>query len=194
MTYWILGVGAVVAVGVSVLIVLGSKGGGSTTSAGSLQGLQETEAPWQPEYKFLAERLTAAKIPPPGSEKYHVHGRLSVFIDGKQTPVPNNIGLNQRQASALHTHDAEGIMHIEADAPRDVKLSEFFIVWGVKFSKDQIGKYKNESGKTVQVFVNGQKVDDPENYLIKPRDDVVVGYGAEGSFPAKPAAELPKDL
>lgn len=193
----VIGIGAVVAIGVSVMIVAGSNGSTDpTASNGSLQGLQETEAPWQPEYKFLAQRIEATKIPPPGRETYHVHARLHVYVDGKQTPVPMNIGLNPqaRLTSALHTHDAEGIVHIEADAPRDVKLSEFFTIWGVKFTKDQLGAYKNQADKTLQVFVNEKPVEDFENYLIKPKDEVIVGYGSPGSFPTKPPKPFPEGL
>lgn len=191
----ILSVGAVTAVGVSLLILLGGQGGGSSSS-GSLQGLQETEAPWKPEYKFLAERVKAANIPPPGRETYHVHARMNVYINGKPVEVPMNVGLSTtpRVMSALHTHDAEGIIHIEADAPREVKLSEFFTIWGVKFSKDQLGAYKNAGGKTVQVFANGKPVDDPENYIVKPKDQINVGYGAPGSFPATQSQPFPPDL
>ena len=191
----ILSVGGVVAVGVSVLSVLGGQSGRSSSS-GSLQGLQETKAPWQPEYKFLAERIKAANIPPPGRETYHVHARMNVYAEGKQVPVPLNVGIDQktRTMSALHTHDAEGIIHIEADVPREVKLSEFFTIWGVKFSKDQLGGYKNEGGNTVQVFVNGKPVDDPENYIVKPKDLINVGYGAAGSVPAAQSEPFPKDL
>lgn len=190
----ILSVGAVVAVGVSLMVVLSSSSGGS--GSGSMQGLQETEAPWMPEYKFLAQRVKAANIPPPGRETYHVHARMNVYVDGKQTPVPENVGLSTtpRVMSALHTHDPGGIIHIEADAPREVKLSEFFAIWGVKFANDQLGAYKNTEGKTVQVFANGQPVQDPESYIIKPKDQLNVGYGAPGSFPTTQAEPFPPDL
>lgn len=195
MNYWIAGVGAALAVGVTLLVVLGSQGGGSS-SGGALSGLQETEAPWKPEYKFLAERVKAANIPPPGRETYHVHARMEVYVDGKKVTVPENIGLSTtpRVMSALHTHDAEGIIHIEADAPREVKLSEFFTIWGVKFSKDQIGAYRSTADKTVQVFANGKPVDDPENYIVRPKDLINVGYGAPGSVPATQAEPFPEGL
>lgn len=193
MTYWIVGVGLTVAVSLGLLVGLSGSG---SKSGGSLSGLQETEAPWKPEYKFLAERVKAANIPPPGRETYHVHARMNVYIDGKQVPVAENIGLSQtpRVMSALHTHDAAGIIHVEADAPRDVKLSEFFTIWGVKFSKEQIGAYRNTADKKVQVFANGKPVDDPENYVIKPKDQINVGYGAPGSFPAVQSEPFPPDL
>jgi hypothetical protein len=187
-------VAAVLAVGVSVLLVLG--GSKKQSASTDLPGLQDSKAPWAPEYSGLAQRIQSLRVPPPGTEKYHVHTRLAVVVDGKQQPVPPNIGLNPpaRLFSAIHTHDDSGIIHIESDEPFEVKLPDVFTIWGVKFSKSQLGGHKNNDKDTVQVYVNGTKVDDPEGYVLKPHDNIVVGYGAVGSFPTTITVPFPPGL
>jgi hypothetical protein len=178
-------------VGVSALIVSSNSSGGGQSG---VSGLSEAKAPWPPNYTGLATRLRDLNIPPPGNETYHIHARLSVFVDGKQVPVPANIGLGGGSPSALHTHDDSGIIHIESDAAFPAKISDFLAVWGVKFSNTQLGGYKNEGSKTVQVFVNGQPVQNPQTYELKPHDSVVVGYGAPNSFPTNDPTPFPSGL
>lgn len=187
----LIGVAGVVAVGMSVLLIVGGNTNSSSQGGNASAGLQETPGPWQPEYQNLASRIKALNIPPPGTEKYHVHARLKVYAEGKELPVPANIGLSQQSQlfSALHSHEQDGIIHIEADNPFEVKLSDYFTVWGVKFSSDQLGGYRNAADKTVQAYVNGNKVDDPASYVVKAQDSIAVGYGAASSFPPNPFAE-----
>jgi len=191
-TFILLGLAAVIAVGVSAAIIVGSVS--NKDSATGLRGLQTNLAPWKPEYTYLQERLTTLAIPRPGRETYHVHAKLEVYVDGQKTPVPNNIGVSGATVAALHTHDAEGIVHMEADNPFEVKLATFFEVWGVKFTDTQLGGYQNEGDKTIQVFVNGQKVEKPASYVVKAKDKVVVGYGTAGSFPTTIPSDFPAGL
>lgn len=194
-TYILVGVAALIAVVVSTLLILGSKSQTTPTGA-TLEGLQESTAPWRPEYTNLASRIKALDLPPTGSERYHVHARLAIYIDGQPQAVPGSVGVDSARgtASSLHTHDPDGIIHMEADNPRDFTLGEFFSVWGVKFSDNQLGGYKNSGDKTVQVFVNGQKITDPYRYVLKEKDTVIVGYGNPDSFPKTLPTEFPKDL
>lgn len=186
----LVGVAVAIAVIASVLIVLGANRQ-SHPSSGGLPGLRETQAPWSAHSSGLATRISTLQIPPPGSEKFHIHARLAVVIEGKQTPVPTDIGIEPPTASALHTHDDSGVIHVESAAPFNDTIGDFFAIWGVKFSKDQIGAYKNDATKTVQVYVNGQKVDNPESYVMKAHDKIVVAYGAVGSFPTTISQEFP---
>lgn len=192
-TWTIVGVAAAFSVVMAVLLLSGNESDGQ---AGDLPGLQETEAPWQPEYAGLAKRIQTLGLPSPGTEKFHVHQRLKVYVDGREVTVPANIAFNQqaRLAAALHTHNTDGIVHMEADQPFAAKLGDFFTMWGVKFTADQLGSYRAEGDKTVQVFVNGQAVTDGPGYALKAKDQIVVGYGAPGSFPTTIAEPFPADL
>lgn len=165
----------------------------STQPSQASQKLQETEAPWQPLANGLAERVSALNLPPVGSESFHQHSLLQVVVNGKSVVIPKNIGLGSIE-SPLHTHDERGVIHMEAAREHPFTLGQFFEVWGVKFTKDQLGGYKNNGERTVQVFVNGKSVNDPVKYQLKEKDKIVVGYGISGEVPTDIKAEFPSNL
>lgn len=160
-------------------------------SPGNLPGLQATQAPWPPEYGHLVERYNALQFPPNGNESYHIHALLHVYVDGRSIPVPANIGISaaDQLESPLHTHDASGVIHIEAAHEFPFRLADVFAIWGVVFTDTQLGGYTNAGDQTVQVFVTGQPIADPVHYVLKPRDNIVVAYGTSGSFPTQPPAD-----
>ena len=162
----------------------------SSTAATDTGALLRTEAPWSPQSDNLMERVEAAGFPPVGDESYHVHALLSVFVDGEQVPVPTNIGIDQSSGfhSPLHTHTPDGVIHFEADDPSPFTLQQVFTMWGVDFSTDRLGAYTPKAGKQIHVYVNGERVTEPAGYQINNGDNVVVAYGADGSFPTEPPA------
>jgi hypothetical protein len=98
---------------------------------------------------------------------FHIHTHLTIFVDGKQRQVPAAIGIPgavAQQTNAgpfidsgtcfywLHTHAADGIIHIESPVERTYTLGEFFDEWGQPLGPDQAGP---ANGK-VTVLVNGQ--------------------------------------
>lgn len=50
--------------------------------------------------------------------------------------------------------------------------------------------YTRSCGKRIHVYLHGQPVDDPTNYEIQDGDNVVVAYGASGSFPTEPSDDV----
>ena len=83
----------------------------------------------------------------------------------------------------MHTHDASGVIHIESSEQYPFTLGQFFTIWGVKFTATQLGSYVAGAGNVLAVYANGKPVSNPAGYVMKPHDDIVVGYGKPGSFP-----------
>ena len=98
---------------------------------------------------------------------FHIHTHLTIFVNGQQQQVPAGIGIpgavaQQTQAGPfvdsgscfywLHTHAADGIIHIESPVQRTYTLGEFFDEWGQPLGPSQVG---SAHGK-VTVIVNGQ--------------------------------------
>ena len=154
-------------------------------------GLQAGRAPWAPEYAHLADRLAALRLPAASDTAYHVHVRLRVAVDGRPVPVPAGVGIDPlgRFLAPLHTHDASGIVHVEADRPFPFTLGQFFSVWGVRFSRAHLGGYGAPS-----VFVNGRRVRDPAAVVLHAHDRIVVGAGPPGSFPTRDTEPFPAGL
>ena len=107
---------------------------------------------------------------------YHVHTHLTVFVNGSPRQIPYGIGIvppRQVDQTAqgpfvvsgtcfywLHTHAADGIIHIESPSVRTYTLGDFFDVWRETLSRNQVGPAKGK----VTAFFNGQV------YTGDPRD------------------------
>ena len=174
---------------VAVVAVAATGGGGGSkkaiSGAGVSAGLRVTPAPWAPEYSGLSTRLAALKLPEQSDGAYHVHAVLRVYVDGKQVPVSEKIGIEPEATSLapLHTHDTSGIIHIESSEKYPFTLGQFFTIWGVKFTNAQLGSYLAGNGNVLAVYANGKPVANPVGYVMNAHDDIVVGYGRPGSFP-----------
>ena len=90
----------------------------------------------------------------------HIHSHLALFVNGVQLQVPAFIGIAPVPPQGclywIHTHDATGVIHIEAPqltAPNGgpFTLGLLFDIWGQPLSRDGV------AGKTgpVTAYVNG---------------------------------------
>ncbi len=151
-------------------------------------GVSDAQPPWPAEYAKLPQRLRILGIPRPGTEKFHVHQQLRIYDDGLLVPVPKEIGLQLKQdvASAVHTHDGSGVVHIEADNPITVTLGDLFGVWGVAFGPDHIGGLRAEGDRKLHVFVNGREIEDPATHVLAKDDNIVVAFGSLDGVPTRP--------
>ncbi len=99
---------------------------------------------------------------------FHIHAHLTIFVNGAQRQVPAAIGIPGAQAQNtpqgpfiasgtcfywLHTHAADGIIHIESPVHRTYTLGDFFDEWGQPLSPHQVGPAKG----TVTAIYNGQR-------------------------------------
>jgi hypothetical protein len=160
-------------------------GGDKKTPEEAQKGLQQTQGPWPPLVEGLEERENALGLPAPSETIYHVHAQLKVFINGKPAVVPNNIGIDSAKGflSSLHTHDEKGIVHMEAVEPFPFTLGQFFAIWGVTFTPNQIGAFKVGGGLVLETYLNGKKVPNGPKLEMKQSDRVVVIFGKPGSAP-----------
>jgi hypothetical protein len=190
-----IGGAALVAIAV-VVAVVAIAAGGSGSSHAAEAGVQTTAAPWQPEYGSLEKRVAALGLPQAADFPFHIHAQLRVYVDGKRVPVPSQIGIDSGKGfiAPLHTHDATGVIHMEAVETYPFKLGQFFDVWGVKFTDHQVGAYRDGAESTLQVYVNGKRVFDPVGYVMKKHDRIVVAYGKPGSFGKRFSTPFPAGL
>jgi hypothetical protein len=100
---------------------------------------------------------------------YHVHAHLSLFADGQPRIVPEGIGIaapRQIQSTSegpfvqaggcfywLHTHTADGVIHMEAPIAMDFRLGQFFDVWQQPLAAGQVGPAQG----SVVAYLNGQR-------------------------------------
>jgi hypothetical protein len=87
----------------------------------------------------------------------HVHAHLAVFVDGAARAVPKNIGILPSVNGSpctywLHSHDDDGIMHVESPITRSFTLGNYFDVWGLPLDSSHVGPAVG----AVIAYVNGQ--------------------------------------
>ena len=182
--------GLVVLAGIVVLIVANSGGGGpkALPPPSTLSGINTGPAPWPPETANLAARDQAIGLPPLGGEAFevHFHQNLLVFVNGQRVDVPAGIGQPSPTTLAeLHTHADNGTIHVEAAADRDFNLQMVFDVWGVLFTRNQIGSYRNDAQNKIRVFLNGTEyTKDFTKLPLADKQVIVVTYGTQDQLPA----------
>jgi hypothetical protein len=93
------------------------------------------------------------------SENYHLHGLVSIYQNGTRLAVPKNIGINTCTYE-LHTHDATGVVHVEAPAQKRFTFGQFFTVWGQPLGASNVGGIAG----TVKFYVI-------ENETVKPASE-----------------------
>ena len=106
---------------------------------------------------------------------FHVHAHLALFVDGAPRQIPFGIGIagatgqNTPQGGFvsggncfywLHTHAADGIIHIESPEQKTFTLGDFFDIWGQPLSPTQVGP---AIGRVTAMY-NGKR------YTADPRD------------------------
>ncbi len=112
----------------------------------------------------------------------HWHPNLTINIEGKKQELPANIGLSGSVHQKIHTHDTDakdGVVHLEAQGvvgKDDIKLGNFFRVWGKEFNSTKILDKTSGPEGVVKMTVNGKDNREFENYLMKDGDKIEISY------------------
>lgn len=106
----------------------------------------------------------------------HIHPRLYLNIDGKPYFVPQNVGVDSdlwkdhsldqygmNGMAPLHTHTADGIIHVESKVVRNYTLGEFLDIWGLDLK-----------GKSVSVSVYDEPISDYRNHDFKDDESIIM--------------------
>ena len=160
----------------------------SGSSGPVLLGMNTGPAPWPPGQRFLPQRLRAIGLPPLGPEVTRVHFHVNLVVDvlGRNVVVPFGVGIDFRKGllAEIHTHADRGTIHVEAARPGRFTLGMVFDVWGVRFTTDCIGGYRNDGTNTVRVFLDGQPyTKNPSDLLLANEQVIVVTYGTAQQVP-----------
>jgi hypothetical protein len=184
----------------------GGGSGASTTTAGGatsnvdlgpafgsmdkLPGVLKTPPPWPAnnDDRQLQLRLRAIGLDPLTAEgqAVHIHQHLDIYVGGKKETVPAQIGIASSGSfiSDLHTHDATGIMHVEAEQVRSFSLGQFFAVWGLRLDRNCLGSLCQSGDKQLRAWVNGTPVPgDPTRIVLDEHQEIVLAYGTAAQQP-----------
>jgi hypothetical protein len=120
---------------------------------------------------------------------FHIHAHLTIFVNGSPRQVPAGIGIPGARAQStaqgqfissgtcfywLHTHSADGIIHIESPVHRTYTLGDLFDEWGQPLGPSQVGPAK---GPVVAIY-NGQRyVGNPRNIPLNAHAQIQLEVG-----------------
>jgi hypothetical protein len=186
---------AVVAAIVIGIVVLTSGGGSPQPSSAAvtlpdpstLAGVIQKPPPWPNNIQDTNQRLAELNLPSLSETILHHHIQLAIFVDGQQVVVPAGVGYSQELSvfSPLHTHDTEGIVHVESADPNfEPVLGQFMDVWGIYFTPTCIGSDCNSGDRTLRVYVNGDEyTGDPTLLPLTDMLSVVITFGTKDQLP-----------
>jgi hypothetical protein len=135
-----------------------------------------------------APALARAEAPAPGHSvdgisaaaaeqlAFHIHAHLTIFVAGRPRQIPYGVGIapplevestpqglfavGGNAFFWLHTHAADGIIHIESPIERTYTLGNFFDIWNEPLGPERVGPTMGH----VTAFFDGR------HYLGNPRD------------------------
>jgi hypothetical protein len=126
-----------------------------------------------------------------GSEQllFHIHAHLTLFVDGVAWRIPAGIGIVGPQVIQtaqgpfvgggscfywLHTHAADGIIHIESPIRRLYTLGDFFDVWGQPLSPTRLGPLR---GRLVALYDGRRYLGDPRQIPLTAHAQIQLEVG-----------------
>ena len=116
---------------------------------------------------------------------------MKIIIKGEAIIIPANIGIGMQYAgyplydpmmmmTDMHTHDDSGTLHWEVmEGPvkkEDIRLANFFAIWGKKFDENCIFESCNGSEGTMTMLVNGKENTEFQIYLVNDKDKIEIRY------------------
>jgi hypothetical protein len=100
---------------------------------------------------------------------FHIHAHLAVFVNGRTGTIPEGIGIAPPRTSEqttdgpfvlggtcfywLHSHTADGVIHIESPIQRTFTLGNYFDIWNQPLSATRVG----QAIGPVTAYVDGRR-------------------------------------
>jgi hypothetical protein len=123
---------------------------------------------------------------------FHIHAHVAFFVDGRRRTVPRAIGIPQpREITSsdqgpfvvghrcyyrMHSHTADGVIHIESPIQRTYTLGDYFDIWRQPLGPWQVGPAHGP----VTVYINGRRFSgDPRTAPLTAQALVQVDVGAD---------------
>ena len=161
----------------------------------TLPGLQTGKPPWPANNTSLQTRLASVNLTglPQEALAFHIHQHLDMYLNGKHVALPAFIGIAQDSSSPtgfllteMHTHKADGIIHVESPSDKKYQLKQIFGEWGVRLTASCLGSFKG-SCDNLHWFVNGKpQIGNPGDLVLTPHQEIVIYVGkAPASIPSK---------
>jgi len=184
------------------LAALGTLGRLQAVPAAGPLGPEGVPIPAAPPLTGTATKATGQQVDGIGCDTteqtlFHIHAHLTVFVNGAARQVPAGIGIPGAQGQRtpggtfidsgtcfywLHTHAADGIIHIESPVQRTYTLGEFFNEWGQPLGPDRVGP---AAGKVTALYNGHVYLGNPAGIPLTRHAQIQLDVGAPLVAPEK---------
>jgi hypothetical protein len=116
---------------------------------------------------------------------FHIHQHLTILDHGRPVEVAGDIGrpVLGQCFYWLHTHDTDGIIHVESPVYRSFTLGNFFDIWGQPLSQTVVGPAHIAKGQ-LRAYVDGSRYSgNPRAIGLTLHADIVLEAGPPYSIP-----------
>ncbi len=106
----------------------------------------------------------------------HIHPSLYLNFNGRPYMVPQNVGIDPELwknhsldqygmmgMAPVHTHTADGMLHVESKIIRNYTLGEFFDIWGLDLK-----------GDTIIATSYNEPISDWKNHILKDNEPIIM--------------------
>ncbi|MFL5929171.1 MAG: hypothetical protein ACJ77E_19745 [Gaiellaceae bacterium] len=122
---------------------------------------------------------------------FHIHAHVAIVVRGRARRIPAGIGIAAPREVAhtptgpfvvgggcfmwLHTHAADGIVHMESPVARTYTLGDFFDVWARRLDRAHVGPERGH----VTAFLDGRRVEgDPRAIALAAHSQIQLDVGS----------------
>ncbi|HEX9034562.1 MAG TPA: hypothetical protein VF834_22180 [Streptosporangiaceae bacterium] len=107
---------------------------------------------------------------------FHIHAHLAIFVNGAQRQIPALIGIPSGSSCLywLHTHSADGIIHIESPVQHVFTLGDFFAEWGQPLGPNAVGPV---SGRVTAIYNGKVYVGNPQDIPLTKHAQIQLEVG-----------------
>jgi hypothetical protein len=185
------------------VVLLAACGGGSSPSVASTPSTAASDlelASWSLPADPMSLAREAGLMPDTKEySTYHVHAHLDVFVNGHPVEIPGGIGIEitdpavqkfgssyggipeegceQPCISPLHTHDPDGVIHIEAPSQARFTLGQLFAELGIRLDVTCMDEFCTPD-VPIAVFVDGQRQSgDPADIVLRDGQEIAIVVG-----------------
>jgi len=148
-----------------------------------LPGLQTSPPPWNNGSGELEGALPVVHLDPLAQEAlaFHIHQHLDVYVNGTHVTLPALIGISSSFITQMHTHQPDGVLHVESAKNLPYTLGQLFGEWEVRLTPNCLGRYCGG----LHWWVNGKpQTGDPADLIVHAHQEIVIAAG-------KPPAHVP---
>lgn len=122
---------------------------------------------------------------------YHIHIHLTIFVNGAVRRIPGGVGIVRpggrttgpaRCYYTLHTHAADGVIHVESEVMRGYTLGEFFDEWQQPLGPGRVGP---AAGRVTALYNGKVFLGDPRDIPLTRHAEIQLEVGSPLIGPTK---------